>query len=215
MGRTQVYRLTQPVPWIKCVADLANHGYLPHDGRNITILMITDAVLVKGMLLRGHLTCTDTPFLSPQNSVFSRVRTYLPSFQAIRLDALSLQNLVEHDASISRNDFALGDNRDRLADSVARNPDVVNTKKEFQLRTRDTGLYLSIFGSDLSGHAPKKFVNIFFREERLPIAERWKKSETLINTAGLEPLEQIIEDASGWTKTQSCGPLILGPSTTL
>jgi hypothetical protein len=48
--------------------------------------------------------------------------------------------------------------RDRLADSVARNPDVVNTKKEFQLRTRETGLYLSIFGSGLSGLAPKEYV---------------------------------------------------------
>ncbi|KAJ7241792.1 hypothetical protein C8J57DRAFT_1558558 [Mycena rebaudengoi] len=206
MGRTQVYRLTQPVPWI----NLANHGYLPHDGHNITILMITDAVLVKGMLLRGHLTCTDTPFLSPQNSVFSRVRTYLPSFQAIRLDALSLQNLVEHDASISRDDFALGDkvkfNETVYATltnsnpgksyyepvSSVKNPDVVNTKKEFQLCTRETRLYLSIFGSVLSGNAPKKFVNIFFREEGFPIAEGWNKSETLINTAGLEPLEQII-----------------------
>ncbi|KAJ7209834.1 Cloroperoxidase [Mycena rebaudengoi] len=152
---------------------------------------------------------------------------------AIRPDALSLQNLVEHDASISRNDFALGDNvkfNDAVYATLAnsnpgksyyepvssvKNPDVVNTKKEFQLRTRETGLYLSIFDSGLSRYAPKKFVNIFFREERLPIAEGWKKSETLINTAGLEPLEQIIEDASGWTKTQSCEPLILGPSTTL
>ncbi|KAJ7265320.1 Cloroperoxidase [Mycena rebaudengoi] len=192
---------------------LANHGYLPHNGRNITIPMIMDAVL--------------------------------EAFNAMRLDALSLHNLVEHDASISRNDFGLGDHikfnesvysvlansnpgedyyepfssgqvqRDRLADSRARNPNLVNTGKEFQLRSRETALYLSIFGSGLDGLAPKKFVDVFFREERLPIAEGWKKSTTLITAAGLVPMGRIIQNASEWTRTQSCEPLILGPSVTL
>ncbi|KAJ7254570.1 Cloroperoxidase [Mycena rebaudengoi] len=213
---------------------LANHGYLPHNGRNISIPMIMDAVLDA---FNVH---WDTILIAAKFGLFASED--VSSFQAMRLDA---HNLVEHDASISRNDFALGDHikfnetvystlansnpgksyyepvssgkvqRDRLADSVARNPDVVNTKKEFQLRTRETGLYLSIFGSGLSGLAPKEYVNIFFREERLPIAEGWKKSKTLITTDGLDPIEQIIEDASEWNRTKSCEPLILGPSTTL
>ncbi|KAJ7258668.1 Cloroperoxidase, partial [Mycena rebaudengoi] len=194
---------------------LANHGYLPHDGHNITILMITDAVLgTLAFNVHRH-----TILIAAKFGLFASedVSSFFPG---------DTQNLVEHDASISRDDFALGDKvkfnetvyvfsysaasclteldmllsptpiramqRDRLADSVARNPDVVNTKKEFQLCTRETRLYLSIFGSVLSGNAPKKFVNIFFREEGFPIAEGWNKSETLINTAGLEPLEQII-----------------------
>ncbi|KAJ7251062.1 Cloroperoxidase [Mycena rebaudengoi] len=185
---------------------LANHGYFPHDGRNITILMITNA---RAFNVHRH-----TILIAVKFGLFASedVSSFFPG---------DTQNLVEHDASISRNDFALGDNVKfnetvyaTLANSnpgksyyepvsSVKNPDVVNTKKEFQLRTRETGLYLSIFGSGLSGYSPKKFVNIFFREERLPIAEGWKKSETLINTAGLEPLEQIIEDTSGWTKTQS------------
>jgi hypothetical protein len=49
--------------------------------------------------------------------------------------------------------------RDRLADSIATNPNVTNTSKEFKLRSRETALYLSIFGDPLTGIAPKKYVN--------------------------------------------------------
>ncbi|KAJ7607515.1 hypothetical protein FB45DRAFT_1131309, partial [Roridomyces roridus] len=121
-------------------------------------------------------------------------------------------NLVEHDASISRQDWALGDNlhfnetlfsvmaninpgsalytpetaaqvqKMRLDDLIARNPNVTNTDKEFQLRSRESALYLSIFGntSTTVAHGDAcRFVNIFFREERLPIEEGWKRSEIL------------------------------------
>ncbi|KAJ7252911.1 Cloroperoxidase [Mycena rebaudengoi] len=216
---------------------LANHGYLPHNGRNITIPMIMDAVL------EAFNVHWDTILLAAKFGLFASEDA--SSFQAMRLDALSLHNLVEHDASISRIDFGLGDHikfnesvysvlansnpgkdyyepfssgqvqRDRLADSMARNPNLVNTRKEFKLRSRETSLYLSIFGSGLDGLAPKNFVNVFFREERLPIAEGWKKSTTLITADGLTPIGRIIQNASEWTQTQSCEPLILGPSTTL
>jgi hypothetical protein len=105
--------------------------------------------------------------------------------------ALLRHNLVEHDASISRNDFGdgTGDNvhfnettfstlananpgknyydpvaagqvqRDRLAHSVATNPRVVNTNKEFTLRSQESALYLSIFGDPLTGIASKKYVS--------------------------------------------------------
>ncbi|KAJ7246048.1 Cloroperoxidase [Mycena rebaudengoi] len=215
---------------------LANHGYLPHNGRNITIPMIMEAVL------EAFNVHWDTILLAAKFGLFSGEDA--SSFQAMRLDALSLHNLVEHDASISRNDFGLGDHikfnesvysvlansnpgkdyyepfssgqvqRDRLADSMARNPNLVNTGKEFQLRSRETSLYLSIFGG-LDGLAPKKFVDVFFRAERLPIAEGWKKSTTLITANGLIPMGRIIQNASEWTRTQSCEPLILGPSVTL
>jgi hypothetical protein len=106
-------------------------------------------------------------------------------------DYICSHNLVEHDASISRNDFGpdgTGDNvhfnettfatlananpgkdyydgvaagqvqRDRLAHSIATNPSVVNTAKEFKLRSRESAMYLSIFGDPLTGIAPKKYV---------------------------------------------------------
>lgn len=152
--------------------------------------------------------------------------------------------MIEHDASISRNDFGdgTGDNlhfnetafsalananpgqdtydttaagqvqSERLAYSIATNPLVINTLKEFRLRSRESALYLSIFGDPLTGVASKKFVQIFFREERLPIAEGWQKPTTLITTATLTPLESAIVKASNWTATQACERLRLGPN---
>ncbi|KAJ7234157.1 Cloroperoxidase [Mycena rebaudengoi] len=216
---------------------LANHGYLPRNGRNISIPLLMDATL------EGFNQHWDTILLAAKFGLFASED--VTSFQEMRLDALSLHNLIEHDASISRPDFGFGDHikfnesvyatlansnpgkdyydpvsagkvqRDRLAHSVATNPNVTNTSKEFKLRSRETALYLSIFGDPLTGIAPKKFVNIFFREERLPIAEGWKKPTTLVEVATTSPLEKVIRAASEWTMSQACEPLKLGPSVTL
>jgi hypothetical protein len=186
-----------------------------------------------------------------------------PTWDRINLDALSAHNIIEHDASISRNDFGdgTGDNthfnettfatlansnpgkdyydpvsagevqRARLAHSLATNPFTVNTQKEFLLRSRESALYLSIFGDPATGIASKeyifkllplpcdsllisffhfRFVNIFFREERLPYAEGFKLPKMLITEESLEALEDTIHKASQWNQTQKCGPLILG-----
>jgi hypothetical protein len=106
----------------------------------------------------------------------------------VLIAGLHRHNLIEHDASLSRPDFGLGDHiifnetifsvlansnpgkdfydptsaggvqHDRLAQSIATNPKVVNTRKEFGLRSRESGFYLSIFGDPLTGIAPKEYV---------------------------------------------------------
>ncbi|KAJ6462737.1 Cloroperoxidase [Mycena vitilis] len=218
---------------------LANHGYLPHDGRNFTVTQLMDAAL------EAFNVNWDPILVAAKFGLLTRADGN--SFDKMSLDALALHNMVEHDASISRNDYgnATGDNlhfnetafttmananpgkdtydtasagfvqHERLAYSVATNPLLVNTQKEFRLRCRESALYLSIFGNPLTGVASKKFVQIFFREERLPIAEGWQKPTTLITTDTLSPLEDAIADASNYTQTQDCEPLRLGPDLTL
>jgi hypothetical protein len=91
---------------------------------------------------------------------------------------------------LSRGDFALGDNLhfnetifttlansnpgvdyynatsasqvqdSRLAISLATNPNITNTGKEFDVRTRESGLYLSVMGNPLTGVAPKQYGNL-------------------------------------------------------
>ncbi|KAJ7142481.1 Chloroperoxidase [Mycena epipterygia] len=218
---------------------LANHGYLPRNGLNFTIPHLMDAALTAFNLdFNPVLVAAKFGLLSGEDA---------GSMTTMDLEALKLHNLVEHDASISRNDWGdgTGDNlhfnettfsvlananpgvdyynvtsagqvqHARLAHSIATNPLVVNTQKEFSLRSRESALYLSIFGDPLTGVASKKFVQIFFREERLPIAEGWKRPTTFITVATLSPLERQIHAASEWNATQSCEPLVLGPSLTL
>ncbi len=96
---------------------------------------------------------------------------------------------IEHDASLSRSDFLLGDNvhfnetvyttltqsnpgfdyfnatsagqvqKKRLADDTIANPGIINTIKEFTVRTRESALYLSVMGDPTTGVAPKKYVS--------------------------------------------------------
>ncbi|KAJ7907566.1 Chloroperoxidase [Mycena leptocephala] len=178
---------------------LANHGYLPRDGKNFTIDQIMDAALEAFNLN------WDPILVAAKFGLLTRDDG--GSFDKMSLDALVIHNIIEHDASISRNDFGdgTGDNlhfnetafstlananpgtdtydtasagfvqQQRLAFSIATNPLVINTRKEFRLRSRESALYLSIFGDPLTGVASKQFVQIFFREERLPVAEGWTK----------------------------------------
>ncbi|KAF8217464.1 Chloroperoxidase [Mycena galopus ATCC 62051] len=197
---------------------LANHGYLLRNGRNISIPMILQAAL------DGFNVGPDAIL---QAAKFGLLSTNDPT--TLTLDALKLHNLVEHDASLSRNDLAVtGDNLhfnetifstlansnpgvdyynatsaaavqdERLAISLATNPNITNTEKELDIRTRESG-----------------WVQIFFREERLPIAEGWKRPNITITAETLDPIQNIIFAVTNWTATQQCEDLVLGPTLTI
>ncbi|KAJ7588754.1 Chloroperoxidase [Mycena floridula] len=215
-------------------AILANHGFLPRDGRNLTQDLVIKAsaegfnVAPEPLFFAARLGLTTSTDLNTftlddlklyEASLFLQVSTY----------GFDSYNNIEHDASLSRGDFALGDNlhfneaiyqtlansnpgvdffnatsagqvqKQRLADSPATNPKNINTSKEFGIRTGQSALYLSIFGGPLTGVAPKKFVNVFFREERMPIEEGWTRPNVSITLATVAPLSAIIAQASDWS----------------
>ncbi|EEB96734.1 hypothetical protein MPER_04082, partial [Moniliophthora perniciosa FA553] len=182
-----------------------NHGFLPRNGKNITIDVVLQAA-VDGFNVQNNALSTAAKlalFTSEQTDQFT-------------LNDIKLHGNIEHDGSISRADHALGDNaafnetyfsvtansnpgvdyynatsaglvfKERHADSLANNPNITNTVKEFTIKIAEAGLYLSVMGAPLPGKAPKKFVNIFFREERLPLEEGWTKPANPItgNTIG-------------------------------
>ena len=53
-----------------------------------------------------------------------------------------------------------------------------------------------------------RFVQVFFREERLPIAEGWKRSPVPIANAALGALDQQIANASDWTADAGQDPSV-------
>ncbi|KAK1233465.1 hypothetical protein PQX77_003361 [Marasmius sp. AFHP31] len=208
--------LRSPCPGLNA---LANHGFLPRDGRNISIPMILDAT----------------------EKAFNFERTVLSLIAKVGLltspdkDTMSLENLrfhgnIEHDASLSREDDAIGDNlhfnetifttlansnpgsdvynttsagqvmKIRLADSIARNPNLTNTIAQAQGRSGTSALYLVTMGG-VTGVAPKEFVQVLFREERLPIKEGWKRSAVPVTPAILGGLIAEIFKVSGWQPT--------------
>ncbi|KAJ7574639.1 Cloroperoxidase [Mycena floridula] len=222
--------LRSPCPGLNT---LANHGILPRSGRGLTVKNIVDAsnigynvqIDVVGMPAKaGFLTSPDDEFFT--------------------LADIRLHNNIEHDASVSRADFVTGDNfsfnetmysamvnvnpgldyydptsaglvqKQRLIESQATNPTLINTAKEFAIRTRESSLYLAVMGNSTTGVAPKKFVNIFFREERLPIAEGWKRSSLPITGDSLHPISQGIKAASEWSPDDKCASVIFVVSDT-
>ncbi|KAJ7586840.1 Chloroperoxidase [Mycena floridula] len=155
---------------------LANHGFLPRDGRNLT----PDIVIQASQ--DGFNVAPELLFLAGRQGL-----TTGTTLETFTLDDIKLHNNIEHDASLSRGDFALGDNlnfnetiyqtlansnpgvdffnatsagqvqKQRLAESQATNPNNINTSKEFAARTGQSGLYLSVFGDPITGVAPKEF----------------------------------------------------------
>jgi len=93
---------------------------------------------------------------------------------------------IEHDASLSREDFDVGDHirfnettfsillnsnpgsdvynttsagqvlHTRLADTLSRNPNVTNTILQFAIWKGESAFYLSVMGDPIKGKAPKK-----------------------------------------------------------
>ncbi|KAJ7771987.1 Chloroperoxidase [Mycena maculata] len=210
---------------------LANHGYLPRNGQNITIpevlqssydvYNIDPAVLI-GVAKLGLLT-SNAP-------------------DTFTLDDLKLHGTIEFDASLSRGDFALGDNThfnetifstlananpgvnyynvmsagqvqfERLAISERTNPNITNTDKEIGFRSFTSALYLAVFGNVTTGVAPKNFVQIWFREERLPYAEGWQRPAGTLDGDSVTALTGAVQAASNWTTSGGCPYVRTGPS---
>ncbi|KAJ3755156.1 Peroxidase, family 2-domain-containing protein [Lentinula raphanica] len=197
---------------------LANHGFLPRNGSNITIPIVLKAV-------------NDGFNFESTNLIRSGAKLGLFTTDAedsFNLNDLALHGTLEHDVSLSRSDFALGDNihfnetvfstlansnpgvdfynvtsaaqvlEQRLAEDKILNPTLINTVKEFTVRIVESGFYLSVMGNVTTGVAPKNFVQIFFQQERLPLEEGWKRSEVPIGDDNFNALLAGIKNASTW-----------------
>jgi Peroxidase, family 2 len=90
---------------------MANHAILPHNGKGLTVPMLVTAM-------------EDTYNLTPELATFFAVAglltTHNPLSLSFNLDNLDLHDYIEHDASLSRQDFHLG------GDDHSFSPDVFN-----------------------------------------------------------------------------------------
>ncbi|KAF9063472.1 Cloroperoxidase [Rhodocollybia butyracea] len=203
---------------------LANHGFLPRNGSNITIPIVLDAVL-QGFNFQPILLL---------RSVIKMALLATDNTDNFALEELALHGVLEHDASFSRNDIAIGDNihfnetvfqtlknsnpgvdyynitsaawvlEQRMAEDTIVNPNLTNTEKEFTIRLTESGFYLGLIGNITTGVAPKNYVQILFEEERLPIAEGWRPSDVPITEDNFPALVAKIKAATNWAPS---GPI--------
>lgn len=176
---------------------LANHGFIHHDGRNMTIPHLVQG-LAAGMNIGPDFTIAigNVGLLSSPN----------PLGGAFDLNDLAKHNFpIEHDASLSRedaffgNDYSFNDGiwqqtvsffaaspttailpaakaiSNRTMDSLERNPEVVYGPRELILRYGETGLYLQTMGGDdITGVTQVDYVRSLFEQEKLPFNLGWR-----------------------------------------
>ncbi|KAH7129935.1 Chloroperoxidase [Dactylonectria estremocensis] len=195
------------------VNSLANHGYLPRDGLNISLADLIVAF-------------TDAVNLDPAATTLVGQKAVLTGNNVtFDLDNLAKHGVIEHDGSLSRNDIYLGDNlgfnetiwssvrshfnqstipiataaaarKARLQAAAAANPHFSMSASDAQFSFIETALYLSIFGSVTDGNAVTEWVRIMFEQERLPFNEGFTTSESVITAAGILGLVAKVAAAS-------------------
>ncbi|KAK8108231.1 uncharacterized protein PG998_010244, partial [Apiospora kogelbergensis] len=196
---------------------LANHGYLPHDGRDIERDTIVDALKDAVNL--------DRPW---SDIFFQEALSTVPVANATHfsLHHLSERNAIEHDASLSRPDVFFSPHQDVFDPAVFAEtrsywPDPVITVRQaaaacagrvrtanrtnpaFELNRAgapaslaETAVYILAFGDVGAGTVRRELVEHFFENERLPFELGWEKSKFALT-------QKHLEDMSGRVAAES------------
>ncbi|KAI1416910.1 Chloroperoxidase [Hypoxylon sp. FL1857] len=199
---------------------LANHGFLPHNGKHITE---NDTVNALGNALNFDET------LSRLLHGFAVTTNPVPNATTYSLDNLGRHNVLEHDASLSRQDAYFGNpsifnqtifdqtrsywkgpivdlneavraRLARIATSNATNPTFTLSDLGKTFGLGEIGAFLAVLGDISSATAVKARLEYFFEHERLPVSLGWKKPRVLTEDDFGNMLQRVInatEEVSG------------------
>ncbi|KAK9784227.1 putative Heme haloperoxidase family profile domain-containing protein [Seiridium cardinale] len=196
---------------------LANHGFLPHDGKDIS-LNITISALAAALNVNETLS----EFLH-ENAVTTNPVANATTFS---LNDLSNHNILEHDGSLSRADFYWGDDHTfngtvfnetrsywiddtvtvqmaanarlaRVNTSNTTNPtfSMSNLGNAFSLG--ESAAYIIALGDRYNGTVEKSRVEYLFENERLPLELGWSRPEQNIDLGVLQDMLDRIINATG------------------
>ncbi|CAK40535.1 cloroperoxidase [Aspergillus niger] len=197
---------------------LANHGLLPHNGKDISQEVITE-------VLNNTLNLADglSAFL------FEEAMTTVedPKATTFSLSDLNCPGILEHDGSLSRQDTYFGNNHEfnqtifdqtksywttplidmyqaaeaheaRLNTSKATNPTFNLSETGLTFSFGETAAYMIVFEDTNLGYANRSWVEYFFENERLPQELGWTKRPFI--TTG-----QVLVDMTTWVINSTIG----------
>ncbi|KAJ8116394.1 heme-thiolate peroxidase [Boeremia exigua] len=186
---------------------LANHNFIPHNGKGNTIPILIRG-LAEGMNMGADFTAAigGAGLLASPN----------PLGGSFDLDDLNMHNFpIEHDASMSRQDAALGNLQPfynpnwqqylrffdgkattdvptasqakfaRYNDSLTKNPEFVYGLREAVLSYGENALYLQTMSDPVTGNAKIEYVRSLFEKEQLPFDLGWRPSKAPITLVSL------------------------------
>ncbi|KAF3765124.1 Cloroperoxidase [Cryphonectria parasitica EP155] len=195
---------------------LANHGFLPHNGRNLT----EDAVVAG---LKNGLN-----FAESLGQVMFQAAIGInpePNATYFTLDMLNAHNVLEHDASMSRHDYYFGNNHvfnesifdltiqywteeildsnqlamgklARQVQSKAFNPTYTFTSTTESFSLGEVSAPVIAFGDLATSTVNRTLVEYFFRNERLPTELGWTKKVDEVTLDNITAQTQAIADAA-------------------
>ncbi|KAG9231169.1 Peroxidase, family 2-domain-containing protein [Amylocarpus encephaloides] len=195
---------------------LANHGFLPHDGRNITR---ENAIHT---LNTGLAFDTTLAGIMWDQAVFSNPK---PNAIFFTLDNLNQHNVLGHDASLSRQDAFFGNNHvfnqtifdattalwggttldanmlamGKLARQVASkafNPEYKFTSTTEAFSLGELAAPILMFGDHAAATVDRAMVEFFFENERLPSDLGWTKQTNGIDLEIVLKMSEIIGNAA-------------------
>ncbi|KAK4220937.1 Peroxidase, family 2-domain-containing protein [Podospora fimiseda] len=203
-----------PCPMVNA---LANHGYLPRDGKNISL-----STLIKAAKEGVNLAPDATLLVGLKALQASSTGNWL----TFHLDDLNKHGVIEHDGSLSRQDASLGNNhvfdpeiwktvakhfegkekidielaararKERLEKAKRLNPGIDLGDDAIRFSYIETALYQIVFGEGTEGNARWDWVKILFEEERLPFEEGFKRSEGMLTIAGILEIQGKVKTAT-------------------
>ncbi|KAI9048872.1 hypothetical protein LZ554_006728 [Drepanopeziza brunnea f. sp. 'monogermtubi'] len=195
---------------------LANHGFIPRDGRNITLEVATAA-------FKDALNFNST--FAKQfwgQGMKAQPDSGVESFD---LSMLNVPSLLEHDASLSRADNTFGDVQpfnqsifdvtksywtsdpmtvEMVANSMdarqlemkAFNPNFTFTPASERVTFSEMAALFLVFGDIPSGTVSREFVVSWFENERLPTALGWTKSSTELTQSIIQDMSRRVANAT-------------------
>ncbi|KAG9196773.1 hypothetical protein G6514_004691, partial [Epicoccum nigrum] len=197
---------------------LANHGYLPSNGRGISL-----DILAKGMLDGFNIARSDAVILFSQAV---RTNPRYPLALDFDLENLGREGVLEHDFSLTRSDrfFAnplpfnetvwketasfftadeitvkqLADARmARLATSKRTNPQYKNSLLSDGFSWGECASFFEIMADGTTGTVRKDFIEYWFRNERMPTEIGWTRRPTVMQSSERTKFTRELMDAAG------------------
>ncbi|KAF3024790.1 hypothetical protein E8E14_008205 [Neopestalotiopsis sp. 37M] len=200
---------------------LANHGYLPRDGKNIDLNITIDAL---GTAL--NIDAELAEFLYDEaittNPSYPNATTY-------SLENLVRHDILEHDASLSRVDYYFGNPQPfnetifnqtrswwtediidttmaanaryaRVQTSNTTNPTFSSSQLGSDFGYGESAAYIIVLGNKTSGTVDKRIVEYLFENERLPTEVGWSRVTDAITSDDLDDaIWEIMQLTPGFT----------------
>ncbi|KAK2689298.1 hypothetical protein QWA68_011409 [Fusarium oxysporum] len=197
---------------------LANHGYIPRDGKNITLDILKD-----GMLTGYNIEHLDAVILFTQAI---KTSPNYPNTRSFDLADLGRHNILEHDISLSRSDAFFADpnpfnetvwaesltyfpddlmtveqvakaRMGRLATSKKTNPEHSLSKLADGFSWGEMASFFEIMADGTTGTVEKKFIEYWLKNERMPTEIGWQRRATIMRGSERIEFTRTLMQAAG------------------